>query len=178
MVCDRCKKVIRDELEAIDVQVISLELGKLEIEGNAIDIEKVAEVITKNGFELIEDEEILLIERIKLFLLSMVNNLPIQRKEKLSVILARDMNKDYSGLSKLFSRNEHITLEKFFLRLKVEKVKELIQENKYSFSEIAYQLDYANSNHLAKQFKEATGMSMTEYKQSSYWGRKPLDKII
>ncbi|MEP2770629.1 MAG: helix-turn-helix domain-containing protein [Fulvivirga sp.] len=178
MVCDRCKKVIRDEVESLGVEVIDLELGKLVINADQVDIQKIGDIIRRNGFELIEDEEIALIEKIKLFLLSMINSLPMQRKEKLSVLLSKEMNKDYSSLSKLFSRNEHITLEKFFLKLKLEKAKELIQENKYSFSEIADLLDYANSNHLAKQFKEATGMSMTEYKKSSYWGRKPLDKII
>lgn len=179
MVCDRCKKVIKDELMGIGVEVISIELGKIEIKNSTTaNRTKISQIVTANGFELIEDKELLMVERIKLYILSLVEQLPIHRTEKLSVLLARELHKDYSGLSKLFSRNEHITVEKFFLRLKLEKVKELVQENKYSFSEIAYLLDYANSNHLSKQFKDATGLSMTEYKKSSQWNRKPLDKII
>jgi len=179
MVCDRCKKVIKDELMRIGVEVVSIELGKLEIKNNtAANRTRISQIITANGFELIEDKESLTVEHIKLYLLALVEHLPIQRTENLSVLLTRELHKDYSGLSKLFSRNEHITIEKFFLKLKLEKVKELIQENKYSFSEIANLLDYANSNHLSKQFKDATGLSMTEYKKSSNWFRRPLDKII
>ena len=179
MVCDRCKKVIRDELQKIAVDVVSIELGKLKIATTSmIDKHKIRQVVVENGFEIIEDQELLAVERVKLFLLSLAQHLPMQRNEKLSVLLSRELSKDYSSLSKLFSRKEHVTIEKFFLKLKLEKVKELIQENKHSFSEIANLLDYTNISHLSKQFKDATGMSMTAYKQSSQWARKPLDKII
>ena len=179
MVCDRCKKVIKNELMGIGVEVMSIELGKLEIEHcTPVILAKVSQIVTANGFEVIEDQEHLMVERIKLYLLSLIAHLPVHPTEKLSVLLADELNKDYSRLSKLFSRNEHITIEKFYLRLKLEKVKELIQEDKYSFSEMAYLLDYANSSHLSKQFKDTTGLSMTEYKKSSQPDRKPLDKII
>ena len=179
MVCDRCKKVLSTELRGIGVDLISVELGKIEIGNiNKVGWGNIKKIIIANGFELIEDQEHLTVERIKLFLLSLVRNLPIQRKEKLSVLLSSNLNKDYAVLSKLFSRKEQITIEKFFLRLKLEKVKELIQENKHSFKEIAHLLDYTNSSHLSRQFKELTGLSMTEFKDSSNSARKPLDKII
>jgi AraC-like DNA-binding protein/copper chaperone CopZ len=179
MVCERCKKVLKEELAAIDVEIVSIELGRLEIRDHfKVDMSQINKVITVNGFELIEDKEMLLVESIKLFLISLVEQLPLQRTRKLSTLLAEQLNKDYSGLSKLFSRNEHITIEKFFVRLKLEKVKELIQQGNYSFTEIADLLDYTNSSHLSKQFKDATGLSMTEYRKSSQWSRKPLDKII
>ncbi len=179
MVCDRCKKVLKDELMGIGVEVVSIELGKLEIKNStSANTTTINQIVTANGFEIIEDKESLMVERIKLYLLALVEHLPIQRTENISVLLTRELNKDYSGLSKLFSRNEHITIEKFFLKLKLEKVKELIEENKYSFSEIANLLDYTNSSHLSKQFKDATGLNMTEYSKSSQWSRRPLDKII
>ena len=179
MVCDRCKKVLNEELTKIGVEVISMELGKVEVKDSpVVTMAQINKIITANGFELIEDKEMLLVEHIKLFLISLVDQIPLQRTKKLSTLLAEELNKDYSGLSKLFSRNEHITIEKFFIRLKLEKVKEWIQEGQHSFSEIAHLLDYTNSSHLSKQFKEATGLSMTEYKKSNRWLRRPLDKII
>ena len=50
--------------------------------------------------------------------------------------------------------------------------------NKFSFSEIAYQLNYNTIHHLSNQFKNLTGMTMSEYKNSQDWNRIPLDKII
>jgi len=88
------------------------------------------------------------------------------------------MGKSYSTLSKTFSKSEGITLEKYLINLKIEKVKELIQLNQLNFSEIAYGLNYKNSSHLAKQFKLVTGMSMTDYKNLQDWDRKTLDKIV
>lgn len=81
-------------------------------------------------------------------------------------------------MSKTFKKIEGQTIEKFFIKLKIEKVKELIQMNKLSFSEIAYQLNYNSINHLSNQFKNLTGMTMSEYKNSQDWNRIPLDKIV
>ena len=53
-----------------------------------------------------------------------------------------------------------------------------IQLNQLNFSEIAYNLNYKNSSHLSKQFKQVTGMSMTDYKNLQYGDRKSLDEIV
>jgi len=92
--------------------------------------------------------------------------------------LTKRFNKSYSALSKLFSRNEGITIEKYEINLKIEKVKELIQLGQLNFSQIAYSLNYNNSSHLARQFKNVTGMSMTVFKNLQKWNRKPLDQIV
>ena len=92
--------------------------------------------------------------------------------------LENEIGKSYTTLSKTFSKNEGITIEKYYINLKIEKVKELIQMQKLNFSEIAYTLNYKNSSHLAKQFKQITGMSMTDYKSLQIDTRKTLDKIV
>ena len=81
-------------------------------------------------------------------------------------------------LSKIFSKKENITIEKYFIKLKVERVKELIQLQQHAFSDIAYLLDYSSVNHLSRQFKNVTGLSMTDYKNSQVWERSFLDEII
>lgn len=178
MVCDRCKKVVKEELQRLDVEVVSVELGEVLINDTNIDATKVQEILLAQGFELISDPEDLTVERIKLLLISLVSELPMQPQEKLSVLIARAIGKDYSSLSRLFSQKQQITIEKYFLKLKLEKVKALIHEGGQTFSEIAYQLDYSSINHLATQFKSVIGMSMTEYKQTMESDRNSLDKIV
>ena len=49
-----------------------------------------------------------------------------------------------------------MTIEKYLIHLKIEKVKEYIQLGELNFSEIAYNLNYTSSSHLARQFKNIT----------------------
>ncbi|KKM23083.1 hypothetical protein LCGC14_1618700, partial [marine sediment metagenome] len=92
--------------------------------------------------------------------------------------LASELHRDYKLLSKIFSKNENTTIEKYLIKLKVEKAKELIQLQQHTFSDIAYLLDYCSINHLSRQFKTITGLSMTDYKNGQMWERSFLDEII
>lgn len=182
MVCRRCLKVIKQELHELGVSVLSLELGKLTVKAPEITIlevdRKVVEVLHSNGFEIAKSEEEMLVERIKISLISLVTDAPMNMKENTSDHLANALGRNYKTLSRVFSKSENTTIEKYFIMLKVEKVKELIQLRQYSFSDIAYMLDYSSVNHLSRQFKEIVGTSMTDYKNSEQWGRGFLDEII
>lgn len=182
MVCRRCLKVIKHELEEINIEVFSLELGKLTVRAiNSTDKEidsKVSDVLHTNGFEIAKSEEEKLVDEVKITLIHLIKELPMQIKEKTSEHLASTLHRDYKILSKLFSKNESTTIEKYFIKLKIEKVKELIQLQQYSFSDIAYLLDYSSVNHLSRQFKNTTGISMTDYKNAEGWERSFYDEII
>lgn len=177
MVCDRCKKVLATELQKNGFQVLSIALGEVHFKDDVSDsIDSIRQVLEQNGFELIEQLHEVLIADIKYSLIKLVEE--SRTNKNVSEYLSNKLNKDYSVLSKLFSAKEGITIEKYFIRLKIEKVKELIQMNNKTFSEIAYDLNYTNSSYLAKQFKSITGMSMGDYKKSREWDRKSLDQIV
>ena len=182
MVCRRCLKVIKQELEEMNIEVVSLELGKLTVRAiNSKDTEidsKVIQVLHSNGFEITRSEEEMLVEEVKIALIELVQTLPTHMKEKTSEYLASTLNRDYKILSKLFSKNENTTIEKYFIKLKTEKVKELIQLQQYTFSDMAYMLDYSSVNHLSRQFKNITGTSMTDYKNAEGWERNFYDEIM
>lgn len=182
MVCNRCLKVIKQELQELGVTNLSLELGRLLLDAtNETDddiIDKVTNVLNSNGFEIVQNESEMLVERIKILLIEQFVELPLDIKIKTSELLASTLHRDYKTLSKLFSANEKTTIEKYFIKLKIEKVKELIQLKQYSFSDIGYLLDYSSINHLSRQFKEVVGMSMTDYKNTENWKRNFYDEII
>ncbi len=182
MVCNRCLKVIMQELQELGVTVLSLELGRLLVEApkktNNEIVNAVTTVLHANDFEIVQSEEEMLVERIKLILIEQLQELPLYIKVKISELLASSLHRDYKTLSKLFSANEQTTIEKYFIKLKIEKVKELIQLKQHSFSEIGYLLDYSSINHLSRQFKEVVGMSMTDYKNTENWKRNFYDEII
>ncbi len=176
MVCARCKSTVIELLTRNGLEIESIELGKvvvkqaLENNYNAI-----KNGLKDLGFELIEDESKVLVEQIKVIV---IQSLSENDSEPIISKITKEIGKNDSAISKLFSKSEGITLEKYIINLKIEKVKEYIQLNQLNFSEIAYNLNYNNSSHLAKQFKSVTGMSMSEYRKLQDWDRKELDQIV
>ena len=180
MVCDRCIKVVRNELIDEGVEVEEVELGRLLINSRnpVTDQKLLIDVLNNNGFELINSQDQILVETIKLELIRLLKNLPVKKQGTLSKILADVTRTDYSKLSKLFSVTEKVTIEKYFIKLKIEKVKELIQNRELNFTEISQLLDYSNVNYLSRQFKSETGMSLTQYKNLDKNFRNSLDQIV
>ncbi len=180
MICSRCLKVVREDLESLGVEVLDLKLGKLKLryQEGKVTLEQINTLLKKDDFEIVKDKNELISESVKLLLIALVNNLPIMLDGKLSDYLANKLHMDYWSLSKVFSKTEGVTIERYFILLKIEKAKELIQYGELNFSEIAYELGYRNLYHLSGQFKQITGMSMRQYKQLDPVVRCPLNKIL
>lgn len=180
MVCDRCIKVVRNELGEAGVEVKDVELGRLVYESTnkTEDVKKLDKVLIENGFERLESSDRILVEKVKLSLIRLLDKLPVQRTGTLSSYLSEETEYDYARLSRIFSSTENTTLEKYFIKLKIEKVKELIQSREFNFTEISQLLDYSNVNHLSRQFKSETGMNLTDYKSIDENFRNSLDQIL
>lgn len=179
MVCDRCIKVLKNEIEAQEIVLTEIELGRVQLDiQDGQELDKLKKIIESNGFELIDAVEDKLTEQVKIQLIKILDKLPLELKENLSAHLSKKMGQDYSKISKVFSFTEGVTIEKYFIKLKIEKVKELIQAKQNNFTEMAQLLDYSHINHLSGQFKSETGMSLSQYKLQQENYRKPLDQII
>ena len=181
MVCPRCIKVVREELEELEVTVLSVILGEVETAEprDKLPLQKISEVLKENGFELIEDSKSKIIEQIKNEIIS-----AIQQYEKIdlesinfSKFLSDKLIKDYHFLSSLFSKTEGITIEHYIILQKTEKAKELLKYGEFTLSEIAYQLGYSSVQHLSRQFKNVTGMTASQFKNVQNNLRKAIDSI-
>lgn len=179
MVCTRCVMVVRETLEDMGLSVLDVELGKAEIETDGpVPYKKIDEELKEYGFELIRSKNRQLVEQIKTQLIEYVQNLEeSEQLPKLSEYLSESLNQNYSSLSSIFSENEDITIEKYVIHLKIERVKELLSYGEMTLSEIAWKLNYSSVAHLSGQFKQITGMSVTDYKKARESFRKPLDGI-
>ncbi|MGB5436350.1 MAG: AraC family transcriptional regulator [Maribacter sp.] len=164
------------EIKDAGFTVESIELGKVTISGKeSMIFSELETTLNRHGFEIIKDDTEELIERLKI---TLIKKLEDQELTNLSTFLPKTFHKSYSTLSKLFSKTEGVTIEKYLINLKIEKVKEYIQLGQLNFSEIAYALNYNNSGHLARQFKNVTGLSMSEFKALQQWDRKSIDQIV
>jgi len=179
MVCSRCKMVIRTELENIGLKPLSVELGEVEIQENDIGFvkEQLLKKLHSLGFDLIDNKKSKIIEKIKNLIVDLVQNKNNEIKTNLSDYLSENLHQDYSTLSNLFSEVENITIEKYFINQKIEKVKELLTYNELTLSEIAYQLNYSTASHLSNQFKKVTGFSPSYFKQLKDKKRKQIEDL-
>lgn len=179
MVCDRCKMAIKSELEKLGLHAISITLGEVELDKECTETQKqdLLDRIRFLGFDLIDDKKNRIIERIKTVLIDLVYNKNNVLNSNLSDYLSNDLAQDYSTLSNLFSEIEGITIERYFIAQKIERVKELLTYDELTLSEIAIQLQYSNVAHLSNQFKKTTGFTPTYFKHLKVKKRKKLDDL-
>lgn len=180
MVCDRCIRVVREELTRLGLDVRRVDLGEAEVAPGkrVVDLGTIAAVLEQSGFEYIEDKRRRTIEAIKVAIVQIVHGHHGSRPKgwKLSAAIASAVGQDYDGLSALFSSVEGITIEQFTILQRIERAKELLKYGELTLSEIAWELGYSTSQHFSTQFHTVTGMTPSQFRSLGK-GRVPLDKI-
>jgi AraC-like DNA-binding protein len=181
MVCQRCIKTVRSLVEESGADIENIELGVVEIAGelSLSQKTKLSEMLKHEGFELLDDKTSKLISQIKNLIIREIH-LEEGRKQQsmnFSTFLAKELGYDYSFLSKMFSAVAGMTIEKFIIAQKIERVKEWLTYNEMSISEIAWRLDYSSSQHLSNQFRQVTGMSPNDFRNNHEHHRRHLDHV-
>ena len=65
----------------------------------------------------------------------------------------------YSRLSKIFKRYTGLSPHQYYLQLKINRAKELLQAKQYSIKEVAFRLSFENPYYFSRIFKKKTGLS-------------------
>ncbi|WP_300704312.1 AraC family transcriptional regulator [Bacteroides sp.] len=179
MVCNRCIMVVRNQLEQLGLQPVSVELGIAVLPDKVTDevYHAVKEALEPFGFELIDDKKSQVIEQIKDAIIELVHYSDNDLKVNLSDYLTSKLNRDYSSISKLFSEITNTTIEKYLIAQKIERAKELLVYGELSLNEIADKLNYSSAAYLSAQFKSVTGLTPSYFKKIKENKRKPLDEV-
>ena len=150
MVCPRCIRAVQEEAERLGLEVLEVRLGELVLE-SAPDpriYEKLRVNLVNEGFEIVSDHKSRLVNQIKTEIINVIHHgEEIPPHMVFSSYLAEKIGADYSSLSTLFSSVEGITIEKYIILQKIEKIKELIVYDELTFSEIAYRMGYSSSKY-------------------------------
>jgi len=180
MVCNCCIRVIREDFEKAGVAVEKIKLGEAVIRYNPekISFLQIEKIVNEDGFELITDKEKLLVEQIKLAVIELIHyynnaNSLIRNSD----YIIEKLGYTYQYLSTIFSKQENVTLEKYIILQKIEKVKELLSSESITLSEISFMMGYSSVQYLSNQFKQITGISVTDYKKNKEVERKPLNDL-
>lgn len=178
MVCDRCIKVVKDELIKNNIMFSNVELGKIhfEIDLSTNELNILKTILEKEGFEIVEEVDLKIVNQIKTLIIENI----FHGRHKLfnqnySTFLALNLKIEYGQLSRVFSEFEGRTIENYIIQQKIERVKELISYNELTISQISYDLNYSSPQHLSRQFKQITGITTTQYKNLGNRGK--LDTI-
>lgn len=179
MVCPRCILVVRQELAKLGIYTDKVELGYVEFkdEIQPSQLEAIASHLEPLGFELLHDPKNKQVEEIKNRLIQKLQGEKLEEHFSIKKYLSQYIGKEYSYASKLFSQREGITIEQYFILLKLEKVKELITYGELTLNEIAWKLGYSSVQHLSSQFKRVLGVSTRAFKSTLMAGRKAIDQV-
>lgn len=167
MESDRCRAIVMEELNKLGLHYNSVELGVVELRDNisSFKIQLIDSALKKSGLELLSNNKNLLVEKIKEAVNHLVYYSDDITRPNFSDYISKRVNYDYKYLSKIFSEEEEITIEKYIIRQRIERVKELLIFDGLSLSEIAYKMLYSSVAHLSNQFKKVTGLSPVQYRQ-------------
>ncbi|MBL7961806.1 AraC family transcriptional regulator, partial [bacterium] len=126
MVCNRCVRVVREELEKLGLDVRNVVLGEATVASgrNRFDMSKIRNVLDSNGFGIVDDRKAKTVEKIKNAIIRLIHhNENLEAFEmNYSEYISGEVNADYHQVSALFSSIEGITIEKYIILQKIERV--------------------------------------------------------
>lgn len=120
MVCQRCVLAVENILATSSVAVKNVSLGEVILD-QVLSLEQ-KELVTKRlsqiGFELMDNQKAILIEKIKQLIIKRARNDQDDksRQAKLSYHISTTLHHEYTYLSSLFSAVEGRTIENYFIR--------------------------------------------------------------
>lgn len=179
MVSNRCKLAVREELKKLGLHFIVVDLGEVEIMEN-ISSEKrelLKRALLDSGLELTDDKKTILIEKIKNIVIEMIHHSEEIIKVNFSDYLSEKLGQNYTYLANMFSEVHGTTIEHFIISHKVERIKELMIYGEHTVTQIAWKMGYSSVAHLSSQFKKATGLSPSHFKQLKEKRRTSIEEI-
>jgi AraC-like DNA-binding protein len=179
MVCNRCKMVVEAQLTQLGFHPLQVDLGEVELAEtpDKNQLSQIADRMQSLGFVLMDDKKSRTIEKIKTAIVKLIHHSDEQLKTNLSAFISSELHQEYSQLSNLFSEVEGLTVEKYFINQRIEKVKELLVYDELTLSQIADQLGYSSVAYLSNQFKKITGFTPSYFKTLKEKKRNNLDNV-
>jgi AraC-like DNA-binding protein len=150
----------------LDITAISL--GKVIFKSplNMEEQVKLVNFLADHGFETMSDRHTRLVQKVKQLVVKYVSAQSLSnQKVKFSRILSDTLNMNYDSVSEIFAASESITIEKYLIARRIEKVIELLVYTNKTLTEISHTMNYSSIQHLSKQFRQITGFTPSHYRK-------------
>ncbi|ALJ05126.1 AraC family transcriptional regulator [Pseudalgibacter alginicilyticus] len=162
-----CKKILEDTLKAHNIKHKIIGFGEVDIQEKLVPekLESLTESLNEYHIEIVENQKSILVQKIKDTIIDMIFNEDTIVNVKTSAYLADTLEHSYGYLSNLFSEVTYTSIENFIILQKIEYAKQLIINDNFSLTEIAFKLNYSSVAHLSTQFKNTTGITPSAFQR-------------
>lgn len=167
MVCSRCKETVKSELDKIGIPFDSIRIGEVTLTEKISSEQRIflSVALLSEGFELIDEQKYELIDRLKKSVKELVQYSDEELKTSFTDFISLNSNDNFISLNKLFAEIEGVTIEKYIIKRKIERVKELLVYDDLSLEQIAVKMHYSSAAALAIHFKRETGLTPAYFRQ-------------
>lgn len=180
MVCPRCIESVKMTLHKMGCKNAKVDLGTVTTDKPLTEkqLERLKNELEGKGFEIIQDHESEIVNDVKVSIIRYIEHIEENKNPiRLSDFVSNKTHLNYSYVSTIFSEKTGDTIERYFIKMKIERVKELLSFRKWTLSEIANQLKYSSVQYLSNQFKKVTGKTPSQYLKQNHSDRISLDQI-
>ena len=167
MVCQRCISTVKTELEKAGFKASDIQLGEITLSGSlgAEEANMLEEKLKPFGFSLVEDKREKMVQQVKALLNEVYSGeFDFPNSFRFSDFAAQRTGVEYEKISTAFSESEKMTLEKYLIDYRTEKVKEFLVYTDDTLANIAFKLNFSSVAHLSRQFKQQTGLTPSYFK--------------
>lgn len=183
MVCAKCILVVREQLVALGLVPLRVELGEVELLGDAaaLDWARLEQCLEAEGFALLDrlSPQQRLVADIKEVIAELLRDEPAAlRSGHFSRLLSGRLQRRFAYLSDIFSATEGHSLEQFVVRQRVEAARLLLREGTLPVGRVARLLGYSNLGHLSRQFQREMGCSPSDYRRQCQSAAQPIENPL
>ncbi|MBO0939336.1 helix-turn-helix domain-containing protein [Fibrella sp. HMF5335] len=167
MVCARCVEAVQTVFEQFKLPVLSVSLGHVVVQGIVSPEQEtlLRSALEVQGFTVLTDPKTALVQRIKEAVEDVLSRDDLgEQTTRYSEQISKRLGMSYDTLSALFSAQEGITLEKYVISRRLDKIKELLVYTDLTLADIAYCTGFSSVPHLSNQFKKLTGFSPSHFR--------------
>ncbi len=164
-----CKVILQEQLDHLGISYQINGLGEVELKNELSDEQyrELEQSIDRYGIQIMDhpNPRMAIAQKIKEVVNERIYSEDKLPYSKISDCITQKLKLSYSYLSKIFSDVTHSSIENYIILQRIERVKQMIIEEKLTLSEVAWKLNYSSLAHLSNQFKKTTGLSPSVFQK-------------
>lgn len=168
MVCNRCVMVVNETLKDLGYISNHVVLGEITLNepGHPFNLKEIEERLAIHGFSFVEDRDTKIVMEIKALVSEVYGgDYDFPEKFLFSNLMHERLQSSYESARDLFISRELMSLEKYIIEYRTNKVKEFLVYSDLTLADIAFKLNYSSVAYLSSHFKKITGLTPSFFRR-------------
>jgi AraC-like DNA-binding protein len=167
MVCGRCINTVSGVLEQAGITTGKVVLGEVQLQGEVApaELQKVESHLKTFGFSLLKPKTDVVIDEIKKLVSEVYSgDYDFDDRFRFSDLVTKKLQVDYKQASSAFISKQGISLEKYIIGFRIDKIKEALVYSDHTLEDLAFRFGYSSTAHLSSQFRQVTGLTASHFR--------------